>query len=307
MAKAKIRIAYTGEALDNGAMDVKNLAPALMAFGELVVRANEVIGNTQQVRVMLKADDIKKGSFEINMELVQSGIEQLKLLIGAADASGLGALLTVLGWADLSKDILSGVFSLIKKIAGRKIQKVEDNGTCIKIVIENQVICTDYNTFKVYMDSKARESVAKIVAPVAQDGIDGFELRDPGNLDSKEAIESITKDVLNLFEAPETEVVEQEQKPQVMILKIANLSFMDENKWRFTDGNGNYYWMKIEDKAFLNDVTSRRARFACGDMLELEFVLKQRIFPNMKISNEYTVIKVLRIIQAPTQIKLDIE
>lgn len=307
MAETKIRIAYTGEALDNGAMDVRDLAPALMAFGELVVRANEVIGNTQQVKVMLKADDIRKGSFDINMELVQSGIEQLKLLIGAADASGLGALLTVLGWADIGKNIISGVFSLIKKVAGRKIQKVEDNGTCIKIIIENEVICTDYSTFKVYMDSKARESIAKVVAPVAQEGIDGFELRNPGNLESKEAIESVTKDVLDLYDAPETEIVEQEQKPQTMILKIANLSFMDENKWRFTDGNGNYYWMKIEDKNFLDDVVSRRAQFACGDMLELEYVVKQKIYPNMKISNEYTVIKVIRIIQAPTQIKLDLE
>lgn len=307
MAEAKVRIAYTGEALDNGAMDVRDLAPALMAFGELVVRANEIVGNTQQIKVMLKADDIKKGSFDINMELVQSGIEQLKLLVGAADASGLGSLLTVLGWADLGKNLVCGVFSLIKKIAGRKIHKVEDNGTCIKIIIGEEIIFTDYNTFKVYMDSKARENVAKIVAPVVKDGIDRFELRDPFNLDSKEAIESVTKDTLDLYNAPEVEVVEQEQKPQMMILKIANLSFMDENKWRFTDGNGNFYWMKIEDNEFLEDVATRKAQFACGDMLELEYVLKQRIYPNMKISNEYTVTKVIRIIQAPTQIKLDLE
>lgn len=33
---SKVRIAYTGEALENGAMDINDLAPALLAFAELV-------------------------------------------------------------------------------------------------------------------------------------------------------------------------------------------------------------------------------------------------------------------------------
>lgn len=38
-----VRIAYAGETLESGSMDLSYLAPALIAFGEFVIRVNEVI------------------------------------------------------------------------------------------------------------------------------------------------------------------------------------------------------------------------------------------------------------------------
>ena len=62
---AKARIAYVGPALDNGEMDVRELAPALLAFAGLVESANAAIGGKQNIRVMLNQDSIRKGSFDI--------------------------------------------------------------------------------------------------------------------------------------------------------------------------------------------------------------------------------------------------
>lgn len=53
----KVRIAYVGEALNSGVMDVNDLTPALLAFGNLVKRVNIVIGNEHPVRILLKSDD----------------------------------------------------------------------------------------------------------------------------------------------------------------------------------------------------------------------------------------------------------
>ena len=43
--KSKLTIAYTGEAVDDGTMDVSVLGPALMALGTLVNEANKIINN----------------------------------------------------------------------------------------------------------------------------------------------------------------------------------------------------------------------------------------------------------------------
>ena len=53
---------------------LNDLAPALLAFAELVKRANVLVGNTQPVRLMLNADSIKRGSFDVTLELIYSGL-----------------------------------------------------------------------------------------------------------------------------------------------------------------------------------------------------------------------------------------
>ncbi len=40
----KARIAYVGEALENGEMEVRDLVPALLAFSDLVENANRALG-----------------------------------------------------------------------------------------------------------------------------------------------------------------------------------------------------------------------------------------------------------------------
>ena len=49
----KARIAYAGPALTDGEMDVRELAPALIAFAEFVSNASKAIGCEQNIKVML--------------------------------------------------------------------------------------------------------------------------------------------------------------------------------------------------------------------------------------------------------------
>lgn len=48
----KARIAYAGPALTDGEMDVRELAPALIAFAEFVSNAGKAIGCEQNIKVI---------------------------------------------------------------------------------------------------------------------------------------------------------------------------------------------------------------------------------------------------------------
>lgn len=55
----KARIAYTGPALADGVMDIRELAPSLLAFAELIENANEALGKEQKIQVLLNQDSFQ--------------------------------------------------------------------------------------------------------------------------------------------------------------------------------------------------------------------------------------------------------
>lgn len=304
---SKVRIAYTGEALENGAMDINDLAPALLAFAELVKRANVLVGNTQPVRLMLNADSIKRGSFDVTLELIYSGLDQIKLLMGAAEDIGLKALSDALGIGATIKD---GVFWLIQAIGNKKILNVsetDDNKVSITLN-DNAKIIVNQNTYNVFMDHEARSSITKVIEPVKKEGIEGFEIRNPYNYEDKKPSFKVVKDDLQLYETPEleTNVVPENMFEQEMLLKIVSLVFDEAQKWRFTDGDTTF-WAKVEDKDFWNSVNSSEQAFRNGDRLKAVCRIVQRIGVNGNIITERSIIKVIEVLPKPTQIKLKLE
>lgn len=304
---SKVHIAYTGEALENGAMDINDLAPALLAFADLVKRANVLVGNTQPVRLMLNADSIKRGSFDVTLELIYSGLDQIKLLMGAAEDIGLKALSDALG---IGATIKEGVFWLIQAIGNKKILNVsetDDNKVAINLN-DNSKIIINQNTYNVFMDHEARSSITKVMEPVKKEGIEGFEIRNPYNYKDKKPSFKVVKDDLQLYETPEleTNVVPENIIEQEVLLKIVSLVFDEAQKWRFTDGDTTF-WAKVEDKDFWNSVNSSEQAFRNGDRLKAVCKIVQRVGANGNITAERSIIKVIEVLPKPTQIKLKLE
>ncbi|MFR5492946.1 hypothetical protein [Dialister invisus] len=307
----KARIAYTGPALENGEMDVRDLAPSLIAFADLVENVNHVIGGEKEIKVLVNQDSIKKGSFDITFLLNTNILEEAAVLVGMAQQNGLADLLTILGWAQSmgSAGVITGIFPLIKRIGYRTIdgiKKIKDKKAEITLS-DGDKITTKQNTVNVLLNVDCRVSIEKIIQPVKKNaGIDGFELRNPDE-QGKDAIERVTKSEATMFDAPPAEdFVEEDNNSieQELTVKIVTANF-DDGKWRLTDGT-NTFWANIEDDEFIRKVENNELRFGKGDMLTVRYFIKQCI-KNGHLSSDYIVSKVLAIRRKPEQIKLPFE
>ena len=70
-SSAGFMLTYSGEAVEQGEMDVRLLAPALLSLGQLFDRANE-ISNAKESVVNLRVRATSRGSFGVELDIVQS-------------------------------------------------------------------------------------------------------------------------------------------------------------------------------------------------------------------------------------------
>ena len=195
MSEAYTTIAYLGEKVQGGQMDVKDLAPALLAVGKLCERAHKLINNSDEgVSVLVKK--VKAGSFEIDLSVVSSLLGQAETLFEEDVCKTAEELLEFIGLLGETVGKVSygvtGVLSVIgiyKSIKGRKIKEIIHEGKDVKVkTFKGDEVTTTEEAWKLYQDSIMRHNMAEIVSPLGQEGIDSLEVRKDG-----ESIESIER------------------------------------------------------------------------------------------------------------------
>ena len=80
-SQTTLRVEYNGPLLADGSMDVQQLAPAMLAIGDLLETANLIV-NGNNTSLHLKASATSTGSFEIAFNVVQS-IESANVTAGS--------------------------------------------------------------------------------------------------------------------------------------------------------------------------------------------------------------------------------
>ena len=103
MSTAQIEIAYVGDAVEAGIMEIGDLAPALLSFEALFKEANFILNADRAYVTVIVRSDFKKGSFGIYLELVQHVVGQILSVSGDLKQAGSAQLLGLFGGDGLLK------------------------------------------------------------------------------------------------------------------------------------------------------------------------------------------------------------
>lgn len=283
-------VKYDGPALASNQMDVRELAPALIALSDLLEHANKAaLPEAPEIRVNVKG--FKSGSFGIDLTAAQSIAQQLVSLLSGPNASAAANLYTLLGALGLvGGGVRFGLIPLIKWLGGKKPSAIRFEGD--KTVFELQksetveFFETDLVTGRLYQARLVRQSLAKVLKPLDRDGIDTFAVSD-----GEAFVTVVTKAELSYFEsaAQEADIVSDSIAPRVM-LQIESAAFKDDNKWRFSDG-GSPFYAEISDQDFLRRINAGLERFGKRDVLIAD-VRRVQSITDRGLKVEQSIVKV---------------
>jgi hypothetical protein len=293
-------VSYDGPALATHEMDVKELAPALLAIGELFEEANKAL-NGERVRIAVNMKAVEAGSVEVALSVAQSIPAHVVDLFSSNTSTAIVngfSLMEILGIAGKGGIVGGGLIGLIKWLKNRDIKNIVrlDTGDA-KIEVEGgETRISTMKEVKLLGILNIRKSVEAFVKPLERDGIDKV------SFIKDDYREEITKDELPYFKAP---IVDEEpigETTSEKSLQIISPTFQDGGKWKFTDGTASFF-ADIHDTEFTQKVQNNEIAFAKDDVLNVLLKSKQSLV-NGQIKAEHSIVKILGHRSAAVQIQL---
>ena len=282
-SQAHLDIVYDGPALADGTMNVRDLAPAMMAVGGFFDAANRIT-NGERAAVEVNVRATSAGSFYIVFEVVQN-LEGAGLL-----GDDIGDYLTT---ANVLKGLLigggssavGGIVWLIKRLRGRRPQVEKINDSLYRLTVGNETYEVPIELLRLYQDRSILRNLQDMVRPVKEPGIDRFILRE-GDV----TVEEVTKDEVAEFDEPEyQDLILDEVRQQAF--SIISLAFRENNKWRLTDGTGTFS-VSMKDDEFQRRVNNNQISFSKGDILVCDLrTIQWQVESGVR--SEYEVIRVV--------------
>lgn len=290
MSHTHFQVVYDGPALAGSTIDVRELAPALLAFGEVLEQANHTLnGGRAQVSLRVSAS-FKSGSFGIDFSVVQRLIDQALSLFKEPAVVSARQLADQLGFVyGKAAAVTVGVLGLIRWLRNRKISRVvlleHDR---VRVEVDGDAIETERRTIELLRNFKLRLALQQAIAdPLAREGFDSVAIA----TDPAEGFVVIERAEREFFVAPVlvAETLADDVLPAK--LQLVNVSFRDENKWRFFDGNTSFH-AAIADVEFLGRVQAGDETFAAGDILDVQ-LRRRQLLDGESMRNDFEVVKVL--------------
>jgi len=287
VAEAKIDLTYDGPALVNGTMPVAELAPALLALGQVYSLAGSIL-EPHRPQLVLEIKGTRQGSFIIDLILDAGGLwDSFRDLVTSEDAQALEWLITMVG----------GFLTITKRLHGRWVTKEDpaEDGNIRLHLDDGTIAVVSVQSLELYRNIEIRRQAKVVVQPLRSDGIDELVIRGAG------ATVRITEEDVAAFELPPQSEDVLLDNVSERVLSIAAPVFVDGNKWRLTDGEAKFSAI-MEDQSFLGRVDAGE-KFAKGDMLRCRLrTIQTKSETGLKA--EYRVEKVLEHILRAIQLPL---
>jgi len=275
-------------------IDANTFLNNLLHTTSIIQEINKGLDSGKKIEIKIKA--LEKGSFLVDMSLIESALDSLKTLLTKENI-------------EFSAIILSGLVSIIqlkKHLKGKKPKLIKNiNNTEVSIenndgdvLIMKDVIVNIYNNSPIIKDAISQSFETLENDP----SIEGYEI-----LDGKDvSLVEVKRDCFAYMAIKSEEINEGERiLTEAATLHIVRLSFENNLKWDFYY-RGNKIPAKIADDKFY-ELIDKGESFAKGDILEVELQIHQRWDESVNtfINKSYTVLNILRHLPRNIQQKLD--
>ena len=259
MKDQKMKIIFNGQ---TGQIDANTLIVALGHYQYIMEAANKEMGGAKTVE--LKVNALEKGSFIIDVSVVENFVKSLFSSDGIAYAAGIVA-------------IVEGVYHAYKKLKGKPAKTEEQKESiCVKgnnNVVIKQSIVNVYNTVSV------REAISKTLEAAEKDeNVDGLTI--VGDNTNVSIPRNEFKDLIHSSFDTHDMLPPDRVKEEKAILSIISMSFESGYQWQFMF-KGFKIPIKIKEGPLMA-IIDNGARFGKGDSLEVVFEIIQRYNPAYK-------------------------
>lgn len=297
MSHAEFILTYDGTALANHEMNVRDLAPAMLAVGEAFDGLNALFnGKSAQLAVNVRAH--QPGCFTVAFDIVQVAKDVTPMLTGPGITAANNLLALLIGAGTVAGTTITGLFLLVKKLKGRPPERIEKlHPGLFRLFIEGQVFEVPLELLQAYQDLRVRRALEGFVTkPLRKPGIDSVAIENGGRS------ERVEKHEAEYFVAPDPDTNIVIDDTRRAAFTICDLSFDEDGFWRLFDGS-NPVKVKIEDQRFLDQIENEDMRFGKHDVLVclVHFVQRRT---GRGLENEHIVIEVIEHIPAARQLRL---
>ena len=292
-------------------VDVFEISPILMSFGDLIRSANEVLGYDQKIDVKVKP--FREGSWITDFVLHSQPLTELLRHLNTQDGQDLLIVLQLLGLD--ANTAFTGVANIIRFTEGlvSNFRKNEDGET---VTYENEngekIVVTHAEHRLVQSPLVQINYYNSVVSP-----LDKFpNARSVGvKINSGEHQEQVfTGEDKQYFEKyAQTELLEDVEENisnmENVFVKPKRGSYSGEEKaYSFVMGDSVLWPVMIEDESFLEKLKSGEIRPYSEDVLKVNLQVRQKKDSKNKLMNSYVIKRVVEYIQyeKPKQLTLGI-
>lgn len=232
-------------------IDAGTLINVLMQYQSVAQEANRIYsGGTQEIKIQVNA--IEKGSFIIDLEIVQNVIQQL---FSKASVEYIAALTGIITFS----------YKAYKKLKGKPI-KTEDDKKEISSLSVNGDINVNIN---VYNSRATREAISKSIQAADDDAsVEGFSVKDK----EENAIVAFSRDEFKEYKYDDFDTEEDIPEERIIdseaTLIIVGLNFEKGARWQFMY-DGFKIPIIVKDDALMRKIDEGE-RFGKGDSIRVK-------------------------------------
>ena len=278
-------------------IDANILISSLIHTTNAIQEINRYLDSGKNIEIKVQAPE--KGSFLIQLNLVETALDTLKYIFTKENLEVAG---TIIG-------ILTGLISLKKFLKGRKPKDIKQEGDITIITnSEGDIINIDNRVFNIYDKSHyINDALSQNFESIQNDpAITAFEITD----NNENPYIRVEKEEFEFLSIKSEEISDKERiLTEAATLYIVRLSFEENLKWDFYF-RGNKISAKIKDPDFYQ-LIDKGESFAKGDVLEVELqttqIWDESVNTYININKSYQILKIHRHLLRGEQQKFDFE